>query len=64
MRTFKTLEDLKAAAASSDVIEIEGDVVYDEDAPIYNLTGLYCGKDLSRLPAGIYIRSGKKVLVK
>lgn len=64
VRTFRTLEDLKVAAANSEVIEIEGDVVYDENAPIYNLTGVYCGTDLNRLPAGIYVRASKKILVK
>lgn len=34
------------------------------DAVIYNLQGIAVGKDLDSLPAGIYIRNGKKIMKK
>lgn len=34
------------------------------NAPIYNLQGVYVGTDWESLPAGLYIRSGKKLLKK
>ncbi|MCM1032368.1 MAG: hypothetical protein NC405_01280 [Odoribacter sp.] len=34
------------------------------DAPIYNLQGIKIETSVSELPAGIYIRGGKKILVK
>ena len=33
-------------------------------APIFNLQGIYMGTDESQLPKGIYIKNGKKVIVK
>ena len=35
----------------------------DTDSEIFNLQGIPVGKDLNSLPAGIYIRNGKKVLI-
>ena len=32
------------------------------DNEIYNLGGIPVGKDINLLPAGIYIRNGKKIL--
>lgn len=63
VRTFRTLDDLKAAAAVSGVDVVGFMPACDENAPIYNLMGINCGTDTSRLPAGIYIRSGRKFLV-
>lgn len=62
IRTFKTLKDLKDAAGSSAVTELNAEGEYDVNAPIYNLAGVRCGTDFSRLPSGVYIRSGKKIL--
>lgn len=36
----------------------------DTDGEIFNLQGIPVGKDLNSLPAGIYIRNGKKVMVR
>jgi hypothetical protein len=33
-------------------------------APIFNLQGIYMGNNESQLPKGIYIKNGKKVIVK
>lgn len=35
----------------------------DTDGEIFNLQGIPVGKDLNSLPAGIYIRNGKKILI-
>ena len=34
------------------------------DAKVYNLRGQYQGDSLENLPAGVYIKNGKKVIVK
>ncbi len=34
------------------------------DAPIYNVQGIAVGTDLHHLPAGVYIRNGKKIVKK
>lgn len=36
----------------------------DTDGEIFNLQGIPVGKDLNSLPSGIYIRNGKKVMVR
>lgn len=36
----------------------------DDAARIYNLAGLYCGTDPNALPAGLYIRQGKKFIIR
>lgn len=36
--------------------------IYDNDNRIYTLDGRYAGTDLSTLPKGLYIKSGKKIL--
>ena len=33
-------------------------------APIYNISGRYCGTDIQQLPAGVYIQAGRKFIVK
>ena len=33
-------------------------------APIYSISGRYCGTDTQRLPAGVYIQAGRKFIVK
>ncbi len=36
----------------------------DSNAPIYNLQGISVGNDFDTLPAGIYIRNGKRIIKK
>jgi len=36
----------------------------EADTEIYDLSGRRCGTDVSRLPAGIYVRNGKKIIIK
>ena len=51
--------------ASSGVNDIEESVGSENgDGVIYNLQGMPVGKDADALPAGIYIRNGKKFLKK
>lgn len=45
----------------SGIDNVEADAA-DADAPIYNLQGVCVGTDWDALPAGLYIRSGKKIL--
>lgn len=45
-------------------IEQVGQRTNDTDAPIYDTWGRNVGKDISVLPKGIYIRNGKKFIVK
>lgn len=49
----------------SDVTGIESVNIKNsvDDGKIYNLSGVYVGNELNVLPAGIYIRNGKKVIV-
>lgn len=52
---------------SSDVTGIENVNRVDStitDGKVYNLSGVYVGNDLNNLPSGLYIRNGKKILVK
>jgi immune inhibitor A len=48
------------------MIKPEADAIREVAVPklstIYNLSGVAVGTDLDRLPKGIYIRNGKKVL--
>lgn len=37
---------------------------HKEDSRIYTISGQYAGKETGKLPAGIYIRGGKKFLIK
>ncbi len=56
-------EVLVAYPKTTDGIEIRGitdRVVGDEATRIYNLSGQYVGTSFDALPAGIYIRNGKK----
>lgn len=45
---------------TTDVKEIQAEEI--GDGQIYNLQGIALGKDLDILPAGLYIRNGKKIL--
>ncbi len=49
---------------SSAVEELPAEEVEAGDGEIYNLQGMSLGKDLDKLPAGLYIRNGKKILKK
>lgn len=65
--TFASLDDLKAAAANPEGSFAAVDVIVNddiEDTTVYNLMGMPCGDTLENLPRGIYIRNGKKILVK
>lgn len=68
--TFRSVEELEAALDDKDspfsgVDGIDVDSVEpDSYAPIFNLTGVYCGNDINKLPKGLYICGGKKILVK
>lgn len=48
-------------STASAVNDIESDNT-TSDNEIYNLQGIPVGKDINSLPAGIYIRNGKKIL--
>lgn len=68
--TFRSVEELKAAVADNDspYSGVEG-IVPEEPGqeaagPIFNLTGVYCGNDMDKLPKGVYIRGGRKILVR
>lgn len=65
--TFKDVEAIKTAlndpssplgVESVDMVEICGNGCF------YNLMGVDCGSDAARLLPGIYIRDGKKILIK
>lgn len=68
--TFRSVEELQAAVNDDDspFSEVEGIAPdtcgQDSDAGIFTLTGIYCGKDINKLPKGLYISRGKKVLIK
>ncbi|MDE7114971.1 MAG: C10 family peptidase, partial [Muribaculaceae bacterium] len=49
---------------SSGVSELPDADVTEEDGEIFNLQGISVGNDLNSLPAGLYIRNGKKILKK
>jgi hypothetical protein len=62
VRTFRNMEELKAAAEDSGVDEVVAGG--DSHGRIYNMTGMDCGTDIDRLPEGIYVIDGKKVLIR
>lgn len=67
--TFRSVEAMKSAMSDPDspfsgVEGIEADLYAGDKGMIYNLTGVACGEDLNILPAGIYIRNGRKILVR
>ena len=49
---------------SSGVNDLEQEEEAVGDGTIYSLQGIALGKDLETLPAGIYIRDGKKIIKK
>lgn len=55
---------IKSVTLESAATSVENKFDVDATAYLYNLTGVNCGADVSRLPAGIYIRSGHKFLVR
>ena len=55
--------EVKIAFDLSTAIEYLG-VETARDTKIYNLRGQYMGDNLQDLPVGVYIQSGKKVIVK
>lgn len=59
--TAVTLTDTKPTSAVAD-IEIAADAA--ADTSVYNLQGIAVGTELNGLPAGLYIRGGKKYVVK
>ena len=62
VRTFRSVEDLKDAVSAEEsgveeVIDADGDGIF------YNLMGVPCGKDMTKLTKGIYIINGRKVMI-
>lgn len=49
--------------SSSDINELE-ETESDNSGEIYNLQGISLGYDFDSLPAGLYIRNGKKIIKK
>ncbi len=49
---------------SSAVGELESDAEAEENGEIFNLQGISLGNDFDSLPAGLYIRNGKKIIKK
>lgn len=59
MITFYYLQDKETTAIKETAISES-----NEPSGIYNLSGLYVGKSTEGLPAGIYIRNGKKIIIR
>lgn len=57
--TFDFLKDFTASA-----VDVLWQNRTDDQAPVYNLQGVKVGNSLNNLPPGIYIRNGKKFVVK
>lgn len=63
VKTFKSLQSL------DEYLEYEStgiEEIFDKDnhdSVIFNLMGIPCGRDITKLPHGIYIISGKKVIL-
>ena len=51
-------------AGTSAVDELPAENATEEDGEIFNLQGISLGYDYDSLPAGIYIRNGKKIMKK
>lgn len=64
VRTFRSIEEMKEILNEEENSDI-GEIYKEnkEDNVIYNLIGLPCGKDVSKLPHGIYIIDGKKIII-
>lgn len=63
-RTFTKRYTLHVATASG-IKDVNTIVTEDDaDAPVYDLSGKLVGKDVKRLSKGVYIRGGKKFVVK
>lgn len=58
MKTF-----LSPEAAGMTAPETAGDNTTGNNR-IYNIQGQYCGKDMSKLPKGIYIQNERKIINK
>ncbi len=54
---------LKRSPHTSDINELE-ETESDNSGEIYNLQGISLGYDFDSLPAGLYIRNGKKIIKK
>jgi hypothetical protein len=52
-----------ALTANSGVNTVVADKVAEDNA-VYNLMGVKVGTDTSNLPAGIYVSSGKKIVIR
>lgn len=60
VKTFRNIEEMK----SSGIDNVENSEPDNEtEAPIYNLTGIYCGTDPQALPSGLYVRNGRKFII-
>lgn len=62
IRTFRNVDDLKEAVEAEDsgVDEI---IPNGQDNIYYNLTGMPCGSDRTKLPKGIYIINNAKIMI-
>lgn len=56
------IDEALNATTSITSIQVDGQKVNNDD--IYNLNGQHVGNDISNLPKGIYIRNGKKFIVR
>lgn len=63
VRSFRSVDDLKEFLSSGDTSVAEINTEGRECKEIYNLMGVPCGNDVNRLPHGIYIINGKKVML-
>ncbi len=63
IRTFSNLEELNEFAKNEQA-GIETVSATIETGRIYNLMGVDCGEDSTRLPKGIYILNGKKIAIR
>ncbi|MDE5839767.1 MAG: DUF4979 domain-containing protein, partial [Muribaculaceae bacterium] len=60
VRAFRSIDELKAAVDADDS-GVDGIVSAIHEGVYYNLMGVPCGSDASRLPKGIYILNGEKI---
>ena len=56
----------KIADPTTDITTVSADTYLNENAPVYNLQGMYVGKgsNIQSLPAGTYIQNGRKFVKK
>ncbi len=62
VRTFRSVEEMKKAIEAEESAADEIPCA-NQDGLYYNLMGIPCGSDSSKLPKGIYIINGRKVMI-